>query len=82
MIGSVDKKCNQTTGQCNCKDGVTGLRCDRCLQGYRQTQHASIPCKSIKTNTYLNFNKFHLLSLLNRDITYSKRTRIITIKKN
>jgi hypothetical protein len=56
MIGSVDKKCNQTTGQCNCKDGVTGLRCDRCLKGYRQTQHASIPCKSMKKN-YLIFIK-------------------------
>ena len=46
MIGSIDKKCNQTTGQCNCKDGVTGIRCDRCQNGYRQTQHTSIPCKS------------------------------------
>ena len=34
-VGSRGKVCNQTTGQCLCKDGVTGLRCDRCMKGYQ-----------------------------------------------
>ncbi len=52
LIGSLETRCNQTTGQCICKDGVSGVRCDRCLPGYRQTKHASIPCKS-KYNLHL-----------------------------
>ncbi|CAF1133768.1 unnamed protein product [Didymodactylos carnosus] len=43
-VGSRGKTCNQTTGQCVCKDGVTGLRCDRCLKGYQQTKSPVAPC--------------------------------------
>ncbi|CAF0743846.1 unnamed protein product [Rotaria sp. Silwood1] len=46
-VGSRGKVCNQTTGQCLCKDGVTGLRCDRCMKGYQQTKSPVAPC--IKT---------------------------------
>jgi len=46
MIGSAGKVCNQSTGQCPCKDGVTGLRCDRCKAGYQQTNSAVVPCIS------------------------------------
>ncbi len=45
-MGSRGKVCNQTTGQCTCKDGVTGLRCDRCLKGYQQTKSSVAPCIS------------------------------------
>jgi netrin 1 len=46
MIGSAGKSCDQKTGQCLCKEGVTGLRCDRCLDGYQQTNSAIVPCIS------------------------------------
>jgi netrin 1 len=45
-VGSRGKVCNQTTGQCPCKDGVTGLRCDRCMKGYQQTKSPIAPCIS------------------------------------
>ncbi|CAH1240507.1 HSPG2 [Branchiostoma lanceolatum] len=31
--GSFSADCD-ANGQCNCKDGMTGLRCDQCAQGY------------------------------------------------
>lgn len=46
MIGSSGKTCNQSSGQCPCKEGVTGLRCDRCKKGYQQTNSAIVPCIS------------------------------------
>ena len=46
MIGAAGKTCNQSSGQCPCKEGVTGLRCDRCKKGYQQTNSAIIPCIS------------------------------------
>lgn len=45
-VGSRGKVCNQTTGQCSCKDGVNGLRCDRCMKGYQQTKSSIAPCIS------------------------------------
>ena len=46
MIGAAGKTCNQSSGQCPCKEGVTGLRCDRCKKGYQQTNSAIVPCIS------------------------------------
>lgn len=31
LIGSYNRTCDQTTGQCYCREGVTGLKCDKCL---------------------------------------------------
>lgn len=45
-IGSLSKTCNQTTGQCQCKEGVTGTTCNRCQQGYHQTNSPASPCTS------------------------------------
>uniref|UniRef100_A0A8C9PC42 Laminin EGF-like domain-containing protein n=1 Tax=Spermophilus dauricus TaxID=99837 RepID=A0A8C9PC42_SPEDA len=33
-IGATGGTCNQTSGQCSCKLGVTGLTCSRCGPGY------------------------------------------------
>lgn len=32
--GSTAELCDQTTGQCPCRDGVTGRRCGKCYPGY------------------------------------------------
>ena len=34
MTGSANLQCNLTTGVCECKQGVTGEKCDHCLDGY------------------------------------------------
>ncbi|KAK3089960.1 hypothetical protein FSP39_008032 [Pinctada imbricata] len=43
-VGALGKTCNQTTGQCPCKDGVTGLTCNRCAKGYIQSKSPIAPC--------------------------------------
>ncbi|XP_053551238.1 netrin-3 [Bombina bombina] len=46
-VGAAGKTCNQTTGQCPCKDGVTGLTCNRCAKGYQQSRSPIAPCIKI-----------------------------------
>lgn len=48
-IGASGKTCNQTSGQCPCKDGVTGITCNRCAKGYQQTRSHIAPCVKIPT---------------------------------
>jgi len=43
-VGSSGKICNQTSGQCPCKDGVTGPECNRCAKGYQQSGSPIAPC--------------------------------------
>ena len=45
-VGASGRTCNQTTGQCPCKDGVTGLTCNRCAKGYQQSRSPIAPCVS------------------------------------
>lgn len=45
-IGSSGKSCNNTSGQCTCKEGVTGLTCNRCARGYQQSRSTVAPCVS------------------------------------
>src|SRR6218665_900065 len=45
-VGSMGRNCNQTTGQCLCKEGVIGLLCNRCADGYQQTSSPVAPCVS------------------------------------
>ncbi|XP_078729557.1 agrin-like [Lampetra fluviatilis] len=33
VAGSVEDACHQTTGQCSCRDGVFGVKCDVCPKG-------------------------------------------------
>uniref|UniRef100_A0A4W5QZ75 Netrin-1 n=1 Tax=Hucho hucho TaxID=62062 RepID=A0A4W5QZ75_9TELE len=47
-VGAAGKTCNQTTGQCPCKDGVTGITCNRCAKGYQQSRSPVAPCISEK----------------------------------
>ncbi|XP_044736247.1 netrin-B isoform X2 [Chrysoperla carnea] len=46
-IGASGKTCHQATGQCPCKDGVTGLTCNRCAKGYQQSRSHIAPCIKI-----------------------------------
>jgi len=43
-VGASGKICNQTNGQCPCKDGVTGMECNRCAKGYQQSGSPIAPC--------------------------------------
>lgn len=43
-VGASGKICNQTNGQCPCKDGVTGRECNRCAKGYQQSGSPIAPC--------------------------------------
>ncbi|KAI9582318.1 hypothetical protein GQX74_015441 [Glossina fuscipes] len=46
-VGSTGKTCNHLSGQCPCKEGVTGLTCNRCARGYQQTRSHVAPCITI-----------------------------------
>ncbi|XP_030053634.1 netrin-5 [Microcaecilia unicolor] len=46
-VGAISAMCNQTTGQCQCKMGVTGLTCNRCALGFQQSRSAYMPCVRI-----------------------------------
>lgn len=45
-VGSTGKSCDNTSGQCTCKEGVTGLTCNRCARGYQQSRSHIAPCIS------------------------------------
>ncbi|KAK1153622.1 netrin-1-like isoform X1 [Acipenser oxyrinchus oxyrinchus] len=47
-VGALEKGCNQTSGQCRCRDGVTGLTCNRCAPGYQQSRSPLRPCTRIE----------------------------------
>ncbi|KAG5683533.1 hypothetical protein PVAND_012807 [Polypedilum vanderplanki] len=53
-IGSTGKSCNNTTGQCACKEGVTGLTCNRCARGYQQSRSHIAPCIKIPRVIHMN----------------------------
>ena len=44
--GSMGKICDQNTGQCPCKEGVTRRQCDNCAAGYESTKSPIAPCIS------------------------------------
>lgn len=61
-MGAVGLWCNQTSGQCLCRDGVMGLRCNRCAPGYKQGHSPLRPC--IRKSTLPNYSVWKLSSML------------------
>lgn len=47
-IGAVSSVCDTATGQCTCKPGVTGVRCDQCMPGF--TGLSSTGCVACSCN--------------------------------
>ncbi|NP_001158400.1 netrin1 precursor [Saccoglossus kowalevskii] len=54
-VGAAGEICNQTTGQCPCKDGVTALTCNRCSPGYTQSRSPIAPCIKIPVEPPADF---------------------------
>ncbi|CAL4060194.1 unnamed protein product, partial [Meganyctiphanes norvegica] len=52
-VGSSGKTCNQTSGQCPCKDGVTGITCNRCNKGFQQSRSPIAPCVKVPEPTIM-----------------------------
>jgi hypothetical protein len=51
-IGSNSKECDQTTGQCSCKQNVYGRRCDECKMGYYNLSKGNLKgCLECKCNS-------------------------------
>ncbi|XP_040834134.1 netrin-5 [Ochotona curzoniae] len=50
-IGAIGGACNQTSGQCSCKLGVTGATCNRCGPGYQQSRSPRMPCQRVPEAT-------------------------------
>ncbi|CAO2632914.1 NTN5 [Lemmus lemmus] len=53
-IGATGGMCNQTSGQCSCKLGVTGLTCSHCGPGYQQSRSPRMPCQHPQCQNYCN----------------------------
>ncbi|CAB1433435.1 unnamed protein product [Pleuronectes platessa] len=87
-VGAAGKTCNQTTGQCPCKDGVTGITCNRCAKGYQQSRSPIAPCIKIPvaspTASYSSYEEPSALCCrgceefgLHTDTTLQIRSRVV-----
>ena len=72
VVGALGKMCNQTTGLCPCKDGVTGLTCDRCDKGYQMSNSHIAPCISMSFFCSIFYAYLLLLSSKMQKYVYVK----------
>ncbi|XP_022696260.1 netrin-1-like [Varroa jacobsoni] len=70
-VGSLGRICNMTSGQCPCKDGVTGLTCNRCQKGYQQSRSPIAPCIRIHDPNELPIVSAHRPAAEEKDGTSS-----------
>ena len=54
-IGAFNSSCHDSIGQCHCKPGVSGTRCDVCLPGYYG--FSSNGCQGTVSNISVTINK-------------------------
>lgn len=67
-IGAYNSSCHDSIGQCYCKPGVGGTRCDVCLPGYYG--YSSNGCQGTFYNTMLN-----ILIYINNFIRFNIQTK-------
>ena len=44
MTGSEDNHCDKDTGECTCKDNITGGTCNACIDGYYDFPNCKRKC--------------------------------------
>ena len=57
-MGAYDDDCDDVSGQCRCKPGITGITCDQCLPGF--WGFSPNGCTS-KPKTLSNIGDLHIL---------------------
>ncbi|XP_078392683.1 netrin-1-like, partial [Cetorhinus maximus] len=55
-VGALSLSCNRGTGQCQCKAGVRGKRCNQCAEGYQPSDFAATLCTEITKQTNITVN--------------------------
>lgn len=63
-LGSFDDTCEPETGQCHCRPGVGGLKCDRCEPGYWGLPKISSGHHGCMRKFHFKFTYFTIATLL------------------
>lgn len=75
-MGAVGGWCNQTSGQCLCRRGVTGLRCNRCAPGYEQGKSPLQPCiRKFTGHAGVHFKPANFSSVVRKSFHFEGKTR-------
>lgn len=70
-LGSFADTCDPDSGQCQCKPGVGGVKCDRCMPGYWGLPKISMGHQGcIRKNFYEKFS-LSLMTIFFRQSIYS-----------
>lgn len=65
--GSYFAQCDSMTGQCRCKDGVTGLQCDQCVDGYYGLVSKG---ECLRTCSYVSWHQHFSMFLSSRQFCF------------
>lgn len=75
-VGAVGGWCNQTSGQCLCRRGVTGLRCNRCAPGYEQGKSPLQPCiRKFTGHADVHFKPANFSSVVRKSFHFEGKIR-------
>ena len=65
IIGSAILDCDKTTGYCNCSEGYSGSKCDKCATDYYDTTNGNSQTPTCAgTNSKLKYMQHEILHLL------------------